>query len=136
MSFTNYLELEVLDHVFGSGVYTPPAALYVGLSTTTPTESGTNFTEPGSGYARMYTPNDKNAWTVAGPAGGSGSLNNKTGITWGTVTGSWGTVTSFGLWDSLVAGNLLVHGGLTSSQQIVPNSTVSFASGSLVIRLE
>jgi hypothetical protein len=36
MSFSNYLETKVLDHVFGATAYTAPATLYVGLYTATP----------------------------------------------------------------------------------------------------
>ena len=32
---------ELLDAVFGGGTYTPEATIYVGLSTTTPTNTGT-----------------------------------------------------------------------------------------------
>ena len=45
MGFTNYLEQALLDYAFGQTSFTPSGVLYVGLSTTTPSEDGTNFTD-------------------------------------------------------------------------------------------
>ena len=54
MSFTDFWENEILDHILDDGAYTAPSPVYVGISTTTPTDAGTNFTEPASGgYARV-----------------------------------------------------------------------------------
>src|SRR3972149_6513710 len=58
VSSTNYLAAEILDHLFTDGAYAPPATLYLGLSTTTPTEGGGNFTEPTDGL-----------WARAAPGG-------------------------------------------------------------------
>lgn len=53
-SFADHLENKLLDHVFGGGDYARPATLYIGLSTTTIADGGTNITEPsGNGYARV-----------------------------------------------------------------------------------
>ena len=55
MSFFNYLEDKVLDHVVGKTAFTSPT-VYIGLSSTTPTETATNITEPSTGsYARVAT---------------------------------------------------------------------------------
>ena len=40
MSFSNYLETEILDHVFGGAAYTAPSTLYVALYTATPNDAG------------------------------------------------------------------------------------------------
>ncbi len=58
MSFSANDGLGLLQHylsgVLGSGAFTPPTALHVGLSTTVPTVSGGNVTEPTDGaYARL-----------------------------------------------------------------------------------
>ncbi|KKL14162.1 hypothetical protein LCGC14_2518500, partial [marine sediment metagenome] len=45
MSFTDFLELEVLDQLFGGLDYAEGANVWLGLSTTTPADDGTNFTE-------------------------------------------------------------------------------------------
>ncbi len=49
----NSVEMLVLDHFTGKTSYTVPT-WYVGLSTTTPTESSGTFTEPSNGgYVRQ-----------------------------------------------------------------------------------
>jgi len=54
--FTDAYERAILDHVFTDPAWTPPVTLYIGLSSTTPTEAGANFTEPSTGsYARVST---------------------------------------------------------------------------------
>jgi len=40
MSFTNYLETEILDHVFGGNAYTAPGTHYLALYTAAPGETG------------------------------------------------------------------------------------------------
>ena len=40
MSFSNYLETELLDHVFTNSAYTAPSTLYLALFTGAPGEAG------------------------------------------------------------------------------------------------
>ena len=40
MSFSNYLELEVLDHVFGGSAYSAPGTIYAALFTVAPSDTG------------------------------------------------------------------------------------------------
>ena len=52
-SIADYLENELSDHVMGVGAYTPPATVYLGLSTADPTDDASGLAEPsGNGYAR------------------------------------------------------------------------------------
>ena len=39
-NYTDYAENKINTHVFGTGSFTKPAALYIGLSTTTITDAG------------------------------------------------------------------------------------------------
>jgi len=41
MSFTTFLENEVLDHVFRNAAYTPPSTVYIGLYTSATGAGGT-----------------------------------------------------------------------------------------------
>ena len=45
-SISDYLELELLDHVFSVGAYTSPASLFVALSTADPLDTEAGLTEP------------------------------------------------------------------------------------------
>lgn len=133
MSFADFLENELLDHVFGNAAYTAPATLYVALSTTTPTDDGGNFTEPsGNGYDRVDVTNNATNF----PAASGGAKANGTAITFAQASGSWGTVTHFGIYDANTAGNLLGWGALTVSKAISSGDTASFAIGDLDITLD
>ena len=141
MPFTNYLDQALVTEVFGAVAYTVPADVYVALSTTTPVQAeGTatpywNFTEPsGSGYARVTVANNTTSWVAAGTQPSTGyEVDNGVAITFPSATGSWGTVTYFGIFDAATAGNLLGFGALTTSQAIASGDTPSFAVGALTI---
>jgi hypothetical protein len=53
MSFTNFLETEILDHVFAGAAYTAPSQHYLGLFTAAPGEAGGGTELSGSAYARQ-----------------------------------------------------------------------------------
>jgi hypothetical protein len=73
--FSDYWENKILDHIFGKGNYTPPT-IYVGLSTTDPTDDGSGLTEPsGNGYTRVQT--FASDWNAAS----NSTLDNSSDIT-------------------------------------------------------
>jgi hypothetical protein len=130
-SFGNFLENELLDHVFMKGSYTPPTSIYIALSTADPTDSGGSIAEPtGGSYARKSTAGAD--WDAAA----SGALDNANAITFAEATGSWGTITHFALFDHLTAGNMLAHGALSASKTISDGDTASFAVGDLDVSLD
>ena len=133
MSFTDFLENELLDHVLGPGSYAAPATVYVALSTTTPTDAGGNFTEPGGfGYARVAVTNNATEW----PAAVGGSKSNANPITFPEASGSWGTVTYFGIWDSSVGGNVLMIGALTTPKAVGAGDTLVFNASGITVTLD
>lgn len=130
MPFTNYLDQKIVQLLFGDTTYSVPATWYVALSTTTPAqaEGSTphwNFTEPsGNGYARVSVANTSTHWeaTTTEPSNGY-TMVNKTAVTFPTPTGSWGTVTYFGIFDASTGGNLIGYGALTTSKAIGSGDT-------------
>jgi hypothetical protein len=129
-SFSDYCENEILDHLFGKGDYAPPV-VYVGLSTADPTDSGVGLSEPNdNGYARVGT--TEADWNVAA----GGLLDNANAITFGTATGSWGTLTHFALFDAASGGHLLVHGALSYPKTIESGDTARFAGGEIDVTLD
>ena len=133
MSFADFLENELLDHVFGNAAYTAPGTLYVGLSTTTPADDGTNITEPSGGaYARVSSTNNLTNW----PAAAGGSKSNGVPVTFAAATASWGTVTHFFLADAPTGGNILGSAALAASKLIDINDQASFDTGQLTITLD
>jgi len=122
---SNYLENEILDHVLGTGSFTSPATVYVGLFTSDPTDAGSGTEASGSGYARE---------AASFGAASSGSASNDAEINFGAPSGgNWGTITHFGIFDASTSGNLLIHGALTASKATADGDPVTFAIGALTI---
>lgn len=131
MSFSDYLENELLDHVWGAASYTAPATLYISLHTGDPGETGANETS-GTSYARKDVTNNATNW----PAASGGAKANGTTITFATPgSGGWGTVTYFGIWDAVSSGNFIGGGALSVSKTINEGDTVSFGVGDLDVTL-
>jgi hypothetical protein len=113
-SKSNFLELEVLDHVLGNAAYTAPATVYMALFTAVSADGGT-FTEVPStnAYARASITNNATNW----PAAASGLKQNGAAITFAQATpAGWGTVRGWGLYDAATVGNLLYWGLLVASE--------------------
>lgn len=129
MTASNFLELELLDHVLGNAAYTAPATVYISLHTADPGETGANETT-GTSYARLAVTNNATNW----PAASAGAKANGTTFTFATPgSGGWGTVTHFGIWDAATTGNNLFGGALAVSKVINQDDVVSFGIGDLDI---
>lgn len=134
--FVDSVERSLLDHFLTDGLYTPPTTMHIGLSSTTPTEAGGNFTEPSGGaYARVSTvAADWAAATGTAPA----TKATSTTKTFPTATADWvagADLTHFGLFDASTAGNLLCWGVLGTAKPVLNGDTASFASGAIVLKL-
>lgn len=125
---SDYLENELLDHILSVGSYTAPT-IYVGLYTAAPSDAGGGTEVSGGSYARV------DASSAFGAASG-GSSANTGAITFPEATGSWGTVTHYGIFDASTSGNLLIWGALDASKAVASGDTVSFAIGDLTITLD
>ena len=129
MSFSDYTEDKLLDHLLKTAAFTQPAAIYVALSTADPLDDGSGLAEPGVGaYAR--TQND--VWDPSS----AGSASNTGAITFPEATASWGTITHFALFDAVSGGNMLGHGALTTSKTIDSGDTAQFAAGDITVTLD
>lgn len=128
-SYSDYLELKVLDHLLGLTSYTPPATLYVALYTSAPSDGGGGTEISGNGYARVAVTNNATNW----PAASGGQKSNGTAITFSVATGSWGTVVAFGLFDASTGGNLLMWATLGTSKAISSGQAAQFPIGALVV---
>lgn len=126
MSFSNYLENKVLDHVFGGSAYTAPATLYVGLFTSDPGEAGAGTEVSGGSYARQTI-----TFTVTGSQASSSAA-----VEFPTATASWGTITYAAVYDAVSGGNLLASGALTTSKTIDSGDVFRIPSGDFDIDLD
>jgi len=133
MPFTHFLRDNLLDQVWGNDNYSQPINLYVGLSSSTPTEAGGNVTEPSAvdGYARVEVANNLTNW----PEAVDGYKANATEIEFPEATGNWGTITHFTIYDTSTGGNLLAFGNLTTSRTIQTNDTARFQGEDLEIEM-
>lgn len=131
-SFADFLENELLDHVFGAAAYTAPVTLHIGLSTTAVADDGTGITEPGNGYARVAVTNNLTNF----PAAAAGAKSNGIAIVFPAATGSWGTITDFFISDAAGGGNILARGQISAATPVVSGETIEFAIGDLDITLD
>jgi len=123
-TFSNYLENKILDHLLKNTAYTPPSAIYIGLSTADPLDDGSGMAEPsGKGYARVEIPN----WDTASSRG----TQNEELFTFPETRGSWGDLTHFALFDALTSGNMLAHGALTTTRSPVNGDSIFFKPGTV-----
>ena len=125
MSFSNYLETKILDHVFGGTAYTAPATLYVALYTAAPSDTGGGTEVSGGGYARQTI-----AFTTSGD-----TTSNTAAVEFPTATANYGTVTHVGVFDASTGGNLMAYAALTSSKAIETNDVFRIPAGDLDISL-
>ena len=130
MSQTTTSENLNLDAWFGGVALSVPGTWYASLSTTTPTEAGTNWTEPtGGAYDRVAVTNNATNF----PAASSGTKTNGTAITFPESTASWGTITHIGFYNQASGGNLYFWEALPTSKAVAAYTTVYFSVGSLTI---
>ena len=123
-ALSDYLENEILDHILGTGAYTMPTNVYVGLSTGSFADDNSGTELSGSGYTRKV---------ASFGAASSGTASNDAAIEFPAATGSWGTVSHFGIFDASSSGNLLIHGALTSSKVIESGDILKVAVGDMDI---
>jgi hypothetical protein len=124
-SFSDYLENELLDHVFRNAALTSPSAVYLALYTVAPTDAGGGTEVSGSGYAREE---------ITFGAASGGAISNTAAVEFTASGGNFGTVVAVGIFDASTSGNLLAWDGITSAE-VNDGDTISFAIGDIDITL-
>jgi hypothetical protein len=127
MSFTNYLETEILDWAFTTGTATRPTAWHIGLFTAAPGETGggTEISTSGTGYGRQAA-----TFSVSGD-----TATTTAAIEWGTASTSWGTITHVAVFDAATSGNMLAYAALTTAKTIGAGDVFRIPAGDLDITL-
>ena len=122
-AMSDYLENEILDHILGTGAYTMPTTVYVGLAIASFNDDNSGAELTGNNYAREIA-----TFSVAA----SGTTSNSGAIEFNPATGSaWGLVSHFGIFDALTSGNLLIHGSFTTAKTIDVGDILKIAIGDL-----
>ena len=123
---SNYLENALINATLRATTFTAPAAVYVGLYTSDPTDANTGTEVSGGSYART-------AVTMGSPS--NGVSTNSADVTFPTATASWGTVGWIGILDASTSGNLLYHTPLDTSKTIDSGDIFKISSGNLSVTL-
>ena len=123
-ALSDYAENELLDHLLGTGSFTMPSAVYVGLSTASFNDDNSGTELSGNNYTRK---------AITFGAASSGTASNNAAVEFNAATGSWGTVSHFGIFDAASSGNLLIHGALTASKVIASGDILKIAVSDMSI---
>lgn len=152
-AFTDFMENKLIDWLFraqaigitgaSAGAGSGPTTLYVGLLTTTPTDSTAGTEVSGGSYARVSVTSGTTAWnntqgnTTGASTGTDGTTENAGTVTFPAPTANWGTVNGFGIYDASSGGNLLIYAPLTTPKTINNGDAApSFAAGALTIQID
>lgn len=127
MSFSDYLEDNLLDHTFRNTAFTSPAAVYMALFTVAPTDAGGGTEVTGGSYARA---------AITFGAAADGAIANSAACTMPTATAGWGTVSHFAIFDAAAGGNMLAWGPVGTAKPVVTDDTPEFAIGDIVVTLD
>ena len=131
-SITDFLEAELLDHVFNAA-YTPPVAVFVALATADPTDAAT-------GVAMNEVPN---AFAYQRTAITFGAAASRVVTQSGVVTfpqasgGSWGTVTHWAICSTQTwgAGDVLAAGAFAASKTVNDGNTPSIPTAEINVTI-
>lgn len=137
MSLMNAMENAVLDELLGASASLIGTPVEIGLSTTTPDDTGGGITEPsGYGYVRASVVNDGTEW----PAAASGIKENLNTIMFPAASGgSWGTLTHWVMFQGGTAklwGVLDDGAGTPTPRTIVDGDTFRFLAAGLRIMMD
>lgn len=129
-AMSTYLENKIANHVLRNTAFTTPGtSIYVGLIKyydSAVVEAGTLTQEASGGsYARVQV----TAWDAAS----DGATQNTGAITFPTATGNWGNVSGVIVSDAASAGNVLLHGSLTTARDVKNGDVFKFNAGDLDI---
>lgn len=107
-----------------------PSTYYIGLSSTEPSEDGTNVTEPESaaGYSRVEMTG------LSEPV--NGEVKNSVAIDFDESTDEWGTMTHFVIYDAPTGGNLLMYGELSTSRSVEAGTIMTLKKESLKLSVK
>lgn len=142
-AFTDYAENKIVDALIRNQTFGNPATWYIGLMTTACSDSAPGTEVSGNNYSRASLAASLANWAGTQSAGSTtassgtgGQTSNNTVITFPTPSGTWGTVTHWGLFDAATSGNMWICAALTTSKTINADDTVSFATAALTVTVQ
>lgn len=130
MPFSESIDNKILDHFFGKATFAPTGNnRYTGLSSTTPTKTGNNVTEPTTGsYARVQlVAADMNVAAVS-------AIENNADQTFPEATADWLSgvnLTDMVMFDAATVGTFIASKALTVSKPVFSGDTAEFQIGNM-----
>jgi hypothetical protein len=121
MSYTNYLEDKIQDHVHGGAAFTAPSGQYLGLFSVTPSDAGGGTELSGDGYARQSITFDDST--------GGLSTNTNT-LTFTASGGDWSAAVAGAVFDAATGGNMLEWNSITSVT-VVDGANLVYGAGDI-----
>ena len=126
-AFSLYLRNGILNFTLRNVALASPAAVYGGVGTGV-SANNASLSEPTGGYNRIQitglTQVANGAYTISAPA-----------MAFTASGDNWGSITHFGIFDALVAGNLLYALGLSESRPIYNGDGLQFDASSVIVRV-
>ncbi len=121
MSYSDYLEDELQDHIHGVGAFTAPAGQYLALYSVAPTDAGGGTELSGNGYARQ---------SVTFGASSGGVASNTNTVTFTASGGDWSAAIHGAIFDAVSGGNMLEHNSITSVT-VTDGSSLEYGAGDI-----
>jgi hypothetical protein len=153
-ALSDYSENKLIDWFFraqaigitgaSAAAGTGPTTLYVGLVTSSSSDSAVGTEVSGGSYARVAVTSSLANWAGTQSAGSTtassgtgGTTSNNNAVTFPAPTANWGVVTGYAVFDASTAGNMIFYTALTTSKTINNGDAApSFAAGSLTFQID
>lgn len=121
MSFSDYAENKILDHMLATASWTAPSGVYVQLHTGDPGEAGTS---------NASAETTRKAASFDAASGGSASLSST--LTWASWSAGAETISHISLWDAASSGNCLGSGALSASKAVADSDDFQITTATAV----
>ena len=130
-AMSNWMAASVMNEYFRGVTVTPPAAVYLALYTTNPTDSDTGTELSGGGYARQQI-----VFSEPMVVAGKTQVQNSLAVTFPVAASDWGSVAFWGIRSASSGGTLLAYGGFSQTKTIATGDQLHVAINAITINLD
>lgn len=132
MSFTDYQEKLILQHVYGNVSWTPPSVYYFGLSTAAIGDDGTGLAEPSDvNYARVGVANGTFSFLYS-----ANQITNGTVVQFNAFAANSQELKYIFIADAPSGGNIRNVGSLSPAQTLLAGEQLRFDTGDIILTLD
>ncbi len=121
MSYSDYLEDAIQDHIHGGSAFTAPSGQYMALYSVAPTDAGGGTELTGNGYARQ---------SITFGASSGGVASNTNTVTFTASGGDWSAAIAGAVFDAVSGGNMLEHNSITSVT-VTDGNSLTYSAGDI-----